>query len=250
MKNIIFTIALFYSLISFSQIKDSLTYKLNNYEVYKQTKTETFYVKNDKDKIIYKDLKFVAIVFEYLQVLDSKNNLSYIDQDGKKSTKTNIELGLCGTVANYILEIVEKDDEYIITKNENFYDYGDKIAPEVIKRINKKGITAIYFGNKEKQISYDENSFVFSYTNVYPEVVFIEKGIKQGLLIDDTILYYDRASYQDGIIKIEDNELVGYYNITTVKYKSLEPYVYRLAKFTMANEKSGFVDVDGREYFD
>ena len=45
------------------------------------------------------------------------------------------------------------------------------------------------------------------------------------------------------------NNFKGYYNITAPIYKELKPFVYNLAKFTNKEDKKGYIDTNGNEYF-
>ena len=236
---------------SFAQQNDSLVYEFGeNFKIYKILKSNTFEIKKNDKKVIFKNLKFIEHLGEYLQVLDKNNTPFYIDSKGKKKKKVNISLELCGTVPNYVYQIIEKKEKYFLTENENFYDYEDKIPPKIIDSIEIKGIDKINFSNNEKKIEFDENSFVFNHTKVFPNAIIIQKGKKQGILYENDLKYFDKVTYDSGLLKVQINNEFGYYGITEVKYKELEEFIFGLAKFKTTDNRIGYVDSNGKEYYE
>jgi len=236
---------------SFAQKKDSLVYEFGeNLKVYKDLNSNTFNIKKNDKKAIFENLKFIEHLGEYLQVLDKNNIPFYINNKGKKEKKVNITLELCGTVPNYIYQIIENKGKYFLTENENFYDYEDKIPPKIIDSIEIKGIDKINFPNNEKKTEFDGNSFVFNHTKVYPNAIIIQKGKKQGVLYKNDLKYFDKVTYDSGLLKVEINKELGYYGITKVKYKELEQFIFGLAKFKTLDDKIGYVDSNGKEYYE
>lgn len=236
---------------SFAQKNDSLVYEFGeNFKVFKTLKSNTFKIKNNDGKVIFRNLKFIEHLGEYLQVLDKNNTHFYINSKGKKKKKVYINLELCGTVPNYVYQIKEKNNKYYLTENENFYDYEDKIPPKIIDSIKTKGIDKINFPNNEKKIEFDENTFVFNYTKVFPNAIIIQKGKQQGILYKNDLKFFDKVIYDSGLLKVQINNEFGYYGITEVKYKELEPFVFGLAKFKTTDDRIGYVDSIGKEYYE
>ncbi|SEA60138.1 hypothetical protein [Bizionia paragorgiae] len=248
---ILLTFVLFLNLISaFAQNNDSLVYEFGDkLKVYKDLNSQTFRIKKNDKKVVFKKLKFIEHLGEYLQVLDKNNIPFYINNKGKKKKKVNITLALCGTVPNYVYEIVEKNESYYLTENENFYDYEDKIPPKIIDSIEVKGIDKINFPNNENKIEFDENSFVFNHTEVFPHALIIQKGKKQGVLYQGKLTFYDEVTYDSGLLKVKINNQLGYYGITKARYKELETFIFGLAKFKTFDNRSGYVDSNGKEYY-
>jgi len=137
-----------------------------------------------------------------------------------------------------------------LTENENFFDYEDKISPKIIDSIEIKGIDKINFLNKEKKIEFDGNSFIFNYTKVFPYAIIIQKGKQQGVLFENNLKYYDEVTYDSGLLKVKIDNQIGYYEITDVKYKELEGFIFGLAKFKTFDGRTGYVDSNGNEYYD
>ncbi|MBQ4912839.1 hypothetical protein J8L85_00220 [Maribacter sp. MMG018] len=235
---------------SFAQKNDSLVYGFGeNLKVYKTQESKTFKIKKNDKKVIFKNLKFIEPLGEYLQVLDKNNIAFYIDSKGNKKEKVNINLELCGTVPNYIYQIIEKKGKYYLTENENFYDYEDKIPPKIIDSIGIKGIEKINFPNNQRKIEFDENTFIFNHTKVFPNAIIIKKGKKQGVLYGNDLKYFDEVTYDSGLLKVRINNEYGYYGITEVKYKELEEFTFGLAKFKTTDNRIGYVDSNGNEYY-
>ena len=196
-------------------------------------------------------MKFIYPTYgSYLQVLDKKNSYFYINSKGKKTKKVNISLGLCGTVPHYSYEIIETDEKYILTEDETFYDYNNLEAPIAIDSISKSNIKSIYFHNNERKINFTENTFVFNATKVFPQAIIVEKDNRKGILYQGELTFFDEIIYDNGIFKVKQNGLFGYYKITQPKYKELNGFSFGLAQFKLENGKSGYIDNNGKEYYD
>ncbi len=242
---------MFFYFASYSQEKDSLVYEFGeNMTVYKSINDGTFLLKK-KNKIKFKNLKFTLPIWGYLQVLDENNFMFYIDSKGEKQQRPNISLNVCGTVPHYTCEIKEDNDKYIITRDETFLDYENKIPFEIIDSIKKEGINKIYFTNNLQVIKYDENDFVFTFTNAFPSAVIIEREVEKGILHQGKLILYDEIfETKNWVTKVRLDNKVGYYNLTEIKYSHLEEFVFGLAKFKIENGKAGYIDMNGKEYYD
>lgn len=231
--------------------KDSLLYEFGKeLMVYKSIDEQTFTIKKG-NRIIWEKLKFIYPTYgSYLQVLDKKNSYFYINSKGKKVKKVNISLELCGTVPHYSYEIIETDEKYILTEDETFYDYENLEPPVAIDSINKSNIKKIHFHNNEQKISFTENTFIFNATKVFPQAIILEKENRKGILYQGDLTFFDEVLYDNGIFKVKQNGLFGYYKITQPKYKELNGFSFGLAKFKLENGKSGYIDKDGKEYYD
>ena len=242
---------LFSTNLIYSQNQDSLVFDYGNkMQLFKNISDQTFFLKKG-NKIKYKKLKFVMPIWGYIQVLDENNSKFYIDDKGRRQKKTKINLELCGTVENYTCEIKEINENYIITKDEIFIDHNNEKPPIVIDSIKKEGINKIYFSNNSRKIDYDGNDFMFNFTKTFPNAVIIEKGDKKGILFDGELNFFDEIiSTKKWILKVSLNKKIGYYKITPIKYAELNDFIFGLAKFKLENGKTGYVDIDGKEYYD
>jgi len=213
--------------------------------IYQNEKNNTFYIKDNKGKIKMRKIKFVNVANECLQILNRKNKIVYLDRKlNKIKYPEQLNIEVCGTVANYKVEILEQDENFIIKKTDNEIILGGEITSYTIDTISKKGINNIYFVNKEKIIRYDENFY-------YPETIIIEQNNKIIIRDNKSTEFYDEIDLSNPFrLKIKKNGLFGYYGITKEnKYKKLEQYVFNLAHFELENGKCGFIDNNGNEYY-
>ncbi|AIM59810.1 MULTISPECIES: hypothetical protein [Cellulophaga] len=234
---------------SFAQKKDSLISAFGiNLKLYKNRNTNTFEVHKNDEKVIFKNLKIAVRLNGFLQVLDEKNNMFYINEEGSKVEEANLIIEVCGTVPNYTYEIIKRDNTYIVTELVG-YDGEENLAAKEIGSISAAGIDKINFSNGTKKVTFDANESMFYATETFLNAVLISKGKKKGVLYNNTVNYYDAVTAANGILKVQTNNKVGYYNITEVKYKDLAPFVNGLAKFTTTNNKTGYIDANGNEYY-
>lgn len=248
----ILSLLLFLTNFSLAQSNDSLVFDEygKNLSVYKNINNNTFYIKK-RNRVIWKNLKFVFPLYGYIQVLSKNNEKFYLDQNGKKENKTKINISTCGTVPHYTCRIIEKNDKYIVTKDETFYDYNNEESAIEIESINENDVDKIYFTNFLQELNYDENDFIFVFSKYFPEAIIVEKNNRKGILYNHQLDFYDEIiQIKNWQIKIKNNGKIGFYGITNVKYSELEDFVFGLAKFKLENGKTGYVDVKGKEYYD
>ena len=67
------------------QSKDKLLFSENNYAVYQNTGTKTYYLKKG-NKIIQKDLRFCRSVGNGFQVIDENGAMYFLDEKLKRKT--------------------------------------------------------------------------------------------------------------------------------------------------------------------
>ena len=96
MKNIRYIISLLFLSATLYAQKDSLTMQFgNNITVYKNIFNGRYAIKKGSTTI-GDNLKFVNPIWgSYLQVLDKRNSLFYIDNSGEKTNTIQLHLGLC-----------------------------------------------------------------------------------------------------------------------------------------------------------
>ena len=233
-----------FGLSCFSQEKE-LVFSFNDFKIFKEVNEKTYKILNSDNKIIIKDLKYVnyAGYSNSLQALDKKNNLIYFD-DSLNKIKTPKEgiIEVCGTVAYFKRKIIEDNESYFIEFTEDKSVYSEGIKKSIIDTISKKDINKIYFANAKKEIDYDEN-FDF------PTYIILNLGDKFGIKQDDSIEYFDSIDLENPFaIKVQRENLIGYYNITDIKYKKLQNFEYNLARFEDKYGKIGYIDLEGNEY--
>ncbi len=226
---------------SYAQNKLHLIY--HNYKVLKNQNNHTFQITNN-GKVVYDKLKFVAYAENALQVLDYKNEMFYLDKKLKIiDYPKKAEMYYCGTVDDFFVKIIQQENNYLIertTKSISGHQFDKK---EIIDTIPKSGIKSICFLNKSGTIEYDENFF-------FPETLIIETTDNRvGLRENGKTKFYDTIDCSNLYsVKVEKNNLFGYYNITKLKYAKLNAYVFNLASFELKNGKKGYIDIEGNEY--
>ena len=215
------------------------------YQVHKKGNLIT--VKDKNDKIVLNDIKYISqINNDSIQILNNNTEIMYVNKYLKPfnaTTKTPPPfLGVCGNVATYSLKIEESNNYYILKKaesftNTNFDNY------KTIDSINKMDVKNIYFLNKKRQLEFDGN---------FPklEYIIIDYGDYYGILEEQYgIQYFDDVDSTTSPIKVKRDGLYGYYNTTRIKYLELHSYVFNLAEFKNSNDKKGYVDRIGNEYY-
>lgn len=251
MKKLLLHLIILITFFAHSQQKDSLKFQFgNNFSVYKKPEKKSFYITDVNHKIVFSKLKYVSHLGSYIQVLDKKNNLIFIDVKGQKAENLNFGYSMCGTVSNYIYEIIERNGYFIITQNENFFDYNDSEPPKAIDSVKSDGIDKIYFHNNNRKIEINANDYFASRTKVVPSAIIVIKNGKQGLLFKNELIYYEKVEFEDGRFRIKLNGLLGYYQMLSPKYKELGNFNFNLARFKLPNGKYGYVDQRGNEYLD
>ena len=187
-----------------------------------------------------------------MQILDDKNKISYINYKGKKiRKKENLTLMICGTgVKEYHYKIIEKGEHYFLIKNEYLNDLENTVLSKKIDSIHKKGIEKISFSNGKKEINYNSESFIFNYTKTFPNALIIDFNQKQGILYEKDVQFFDKVTYKSGLFKVKINNKLGYYGITEVKYIELDDFEYSLARFKTIDNKTGYIDSEGNEYYE
>ncbi|WP_268846942.1 hypothetical protein [Flavobacterium aestivum] len=142
-------------------------------------------------------------------------------------------------------------NKYVVTERIlPFRLHNDTIKAKPIDSISIDKVNEIYFPNCQTTLTYDENTFIFDDIKYYPHTVIIEKDNLFGILKNGNITFYDNISVKNFIIKLEKDHHFGYFGITKIKYKVLEKYRFNLARFTLDNGKSGYIDEIGNEYYD
>ncbi len=227
-----------------SYAQDKLDFVFQDFEVFKNQKTNTFKIL-DGEKIVYNKLKFVGYAENDLQVLDHNNKIFYLDYQLKIiSFPEKVETLYCGTVDDFIVEIVDRDTHYLIEKTINPITSNQPTITKIIDSIPKNDINNIYFLNQKRNIQYDANLF-------FPETLIIKNSKdKTGIRSNRITQYFDEVNFKNAYaLKVRKSKFYGYYGITKVKYVTLGEFVFNLANFELENGKKGYIDFQGNEYY-
>ena len=220
----------------------------NHYSVNKKRNRLTVSDKNGK--VLLQNIQYISQADNGFQVLNNNTEIEYYDAELNKlkntpDTKTKC-YEVCGNVTTYSLKIEENDKYYIIKRAVGFTSYNfDNYT--VIDSISKTKIKDIYFLNKKRKLTYNENL-------QEQEIVVINFGTYFGIWNDKYgIEYFDAIDLKSTTIKVMRNNLYGYYNITSTTYLKLEPFEYNLAKFekidSNGKKRNGYVDIEGNGFY-
>lgn len=233
---------------SFSKVNDTLLFTFsNNDAVYKNLKTNTYSIGKD-NVIVFKDLKYVECVGNYLQVLDSKNEQFFLDANcglgnEKKSSNEASEVFF-----GYKYEIVENENNYVLMEAKNIKNKTnlDFVA---IDSVSKYNVDDISFYNGLKVI--DVNFKAGTIKNVFPNALIIKQGNFVGIHLNGKTEYFDNVQLINDVFLVSKNNKLGYYNITkAIKYKKLDKFYFGLAQFENYEGQTGFINKNGEEFFD
>ncbi|MBK9329779.1 MAG: hypothetical protein IPM95_10855 [Sphingobacteriales bacterium] len=192
---LIFFVTLVFIIKTFSQSDESVIFTFT--ESGKVTQSNGKYSVWKNDKRIFKNLKYVEYLVSFIQVLDKRDRIFYIDKDFKKKKEAKFSYGVCGTVPEYVYEIVENKTNYSVV----FYTGYDNKKPHLVETdtIDKSGITAINFSNGNSYIRYDGNHSVGKIFPVYPHAIIITKGSQQGIFYDNKLEMFDSVKFIDDL---------------------------------------------------
>ncbi|WP_117884502.1 hypothetical protein [Aureibaculum luteum] len=215
------------------------------YSIHKSNQRLT--VKDKNDKIILKDIKYIAqINNDSVQLLNKKTEMLYVNKHLKPFTEAIITTppfyGVCGNISTYSLKIVESNNYYILKKAESFTNTNFD-SYKTIDSINKIDVKNIYFLNNKRQLEHDGNFPALEY-------VIIDFGDSFGIFEEKYgIQYFDHVDSTKNPIKVMRDGLYGYYNTTRIKYLELLPFEFNLAEFKNSNDRKGYIDRNGNEYY-
>jgi len=253
MKNaILFAFALILSSTITAQTKDSIVtqFESDAYKIIKNFTLNTYQITSKKSDLNFSNLKYIGSVGDSYQVIDANNEIFILDaMTLEKKEKAENLYWLCGTVPHYTLAVKEQKREFIITKDETFFDMTNQEPAEELMRISKKKADKIIFINGENTFNYSSN---FSYTtsNISPTTIILVKKGKYTVLGEEEHQYdsIDFAGYSP-TLKYSIDNLYGFHNITEAKYKEISDFQDNLARVTTVEGKKIIIDIEGNEYF-
>lgn len=217
-----------------------------NFEVFKNNKKNTYFITDEKEKIVFKKLKYCGnLNGSILQALDKNNNIIYFNSKIEKIKRPKqIIYTVCGSGSVYHLEILEQKQFYEIKKSTKKHFINGKQEEKVLFTFSfpKNDFDKIYLINGKKQLEYPDY-------DIYPMIVIYEKGLSYGVISNADTDFYDEISIKGKYLKVKKNNLWCYYNFTNkVKYKTLDDFIDDLAYFELTDGKSGYLDKHGNEY--
>ncbi len=225
---------------------DSLVFEgqVNNYIKYKNTKTNLFLIKDEKDNIKLEDLKYFGRINGGFQVLNKETEIVYYDYNLKKSsTPPEQQMNfMCGNVSTYLTTIEKKDNYYLIKSGEGFTNRVNRKDLKTIDSIPARYILDICFINGDRILEHDGN--IRS-----PEHIIIQYENDFGIYRDKKIELYDQVYDDHWPLKTRCANLYGYYNTTNgTPYTSLAKYNINLAAIQTVDGRTGYIDGMGEEY--
>ena len=230
------------------QSKDKLLFSENNYAVYQNTGTKTYYLKKG-NKIIQKDLQFCKSVGNGIQVIDQSGDMYFLDATlTRKKTIESTPFFVCGTVPHFELSVKETADDFIIIQKETFFNYEGKIAPEEIGRISKKKADKVFFLNKKTTFNFTGNFSIGSLLPADPRLVIYSQKGRYGILGNPSHWLYDYITISNNLVAVKKDGLKGYYGISGLKYKTLGTFDHYLAGIELPDGRKGYLDTEGNEY--
>ena len=151
---------------------------------------------------------------------------------------------ICGftTDFNPKYEITEKNGYFFIKKDTmEIIDFEEKIISKKIDSIKKNEIDDIYFSDNRKMIN------GLSGLSTIPIII---KNGRKGILENGKIKFYDNIEVIGGLVRLTKNNLKFYYKISKKpKYKELGEFEQNLAFFEKQDNKQGYIDKNGNEYY-
>lgn len=234
----------------------SVLYSQNgNYEVLREYYgVEILFNKDDKNysldyqpengnPIRLNNLKFAKVISGVrFQVLTRDCEIKYYN-----SLLEEIKLEplvVCGftTSFNPKYEIIEKNGYFFIKKDTiEIIDFEEKIVSKKIDSIKKGEVDDIYFSGNRKVVN------ELSGLSTIPIIV---KNEQKGILEEGQTKFYENVELVGQLIRLTENGLKFYYQISKKpKYKELEQFEQDLAFFIDQDDKEGYIDIDGNEYY-
>jgi hypothetical protein len=228
-----------------------LNLHMNGQEMtFEERKAKTIVVDEDKvhhtftikqgNEVLWTDAKFALPMGDCYLILTHTNEKILINYLGEKQTHPSFYS--CGRHGDYWIRyrtIVDSGGWYFVMAHATNYS-GRKSKESVTKTdsLPKKNFRDVYFYNHEKRIS------------IYNKEDRIKRG-RKGIWFQGSLDWYDEIFYREGsLFRVEKNGCVGFYKITPIHYETIEDFDLGLARFTMKNGKTGYVDMKGNEYFD
>lgn len=252
------------------------TKKINVKSVGNKNSTEIKKVSDGNYKIIesgivkYKDLKYVDHMDTggSLEILDKNNQKSVISytpeierlynscgNEGNDPTVYNYRATSHGDSILIYLDVLnnpgEKDQKGILLAtipeskaDRVFFNNGRGTYVVSHRNVCNNGIDTIYFQKNNRYGVLGKLKYKWR-----------ASGTKYSMQVYSHVGIYDDLSILKDVcgrcyIKVKKNGLVGYLDITPIKYKTIGMFDETLARFTLHDDRKGYVSKDGKEYYD
>ena len=250
---------------------DTLLSNDNFYKAYRR-KNGRYYIVQ-KGKVIYDDLKYFNILKRdsngtAIQIIESNNRAKkiFIKAHEPQHPMEYVPF-MCGNgVITHHASIVDRDKaidvEVVFYETDEAQYQKDVNKTHKVVRIAKNRVDRLFFKAFKKKMIFSEN-----YDNPQP-MLYYQKGMKYGFLGNIVVKrtkkrveyslkrskdkkLYDALVFEEDLkIRLKYHDLLGYYNLTKIKYKSIGKFDKNLARFELPNGKKGYVDLKGVEYYD
>ncbi len=243
MKFLIILFILTFTSNCFTQVKDSIIYKLEKISLTKEIKTNKFTVIANET---YKDLKFVNHIGKFIQVLDKDNQVFYVSLDGTRAENVKDYFFTCGNVQNLILSVRDKKSYFEVF--EVLEEESSKSQARKIIEISKEDADSVYFINGQTLFKFNSN-FNNNSVIINPKTIILFKNGKYFSQENPKLKFdsIDFSNYQHSL-KTKKNNLYGILGIVKPKYKNIEKFKYYLAEAKKRRGKSIYIDIYGNEY--
>lgn len=202
----------------------------------------------ETQNVVQNDIKFQANVFGQQQVLTAKNEIIYHDYLGEVVDLPF--LGFCGTVPHYELTIEDLENEFVLYKDETFFDIGNEITPEVLARLPKEKVDSVSWLNGQHHFLYNTNSTIGVFGGVEPDSYFIYKDGMVKVSSDLTNTWYDGATAIKFCVFTEKEGKLGVLNVIDPQFLSLGAFTYHLARYKDLQGKEGYLSAEGELFPD
>lgn len=231
-----------------AQTNDSIVYEAEGVRLVKNVKSKKYTFLNKKTRETYSNLKFAKRIYGYFQVLDTNNEVYYLNEAGEKKKEVRDYMGLCGTVPYYKMTIKENRSHFKIFEDETFLDWENKIPAKEKLKISKAETDTVLFINGKDAFDYSSN-FTLWICAIDPETLIFVKDGKYFTKANPK-MKFDAIDFSDyhHSLKTRKNNLYGILGVTTPKYKKIEKFNYYLAKAVTKEGNSVYIDIEGNEY--
>ena len=223
-------------------------------------KNKLIYILFLLSSVLYSQNGRYDVIREYygVEILFDKEaesySLNYQSENGNSIRINNLKFAkvisgvrfqvVCGftTDFNPKYEIIEKDEYFFIKRDTmEIIDFEEKIVSRKIDSIKKIEIDDIYFSGSRKVVN------ELSGLSTVPIIV---KNGQKGILENGQAKFYENVELVGQLIRLTESDLKFYYQISKKpKYKELEQFEQNLAFFIDQDDKEGYIDRDGNEYY-
>jgi len=228
--------------------------KAKRIEVIADTGQKTFTIMQGQ-KVKWRKARLAMKMGDCYLILTNKNEKILIDLYGEKRQEPHFFT--CVSSGNWDRTCGVEDSAGWYYFVEYFRSQSHRPIIEKVIRLDslrKEDFQDVYFYNHQKKINiynYDDRISGLFKIPSFESIRIVEKEDRKGIWFQGSLEWFDEVFFRQGFrFRVEKNGLVGFYKITPIHYKTIEDFDLGLARFTMMNGKTGYVDMKGNEYFD